>query len=221
MPRFFSPVLGKDTTDCTGADTGSLQTLGGAWIAKQLRVKGIANFLDTTATTSYTNGSIVTPGGIGCGGLSSGSTITAVGAISGSSFSGAGSGLTGIPPAALLGAGVDGQALVKNGTSWNWVTLPTGSGGGSGSAYVDFGSLPYGSADTKVVITGQSSIVAGSAVRAWIVATTSPEHDMEEHWVEPLEICAGNIVAGVGFTIYAKTLVGVTYGRYNVQWAWN
>ena len=69
MPRFLNAVLAKDTTDCTGANTGSLQSSGGLWVAKQIRSDGIANFLNTTPSTSYTNGAIITPGGIGCGTL--------------------------------------------------------------------------------------------------------------------------------------------------------
>ena len=215
MPVFLAPALSKDVTDCTGANTGSVQSAGGLYVAKQLRVSGVVNFLNATPTTSYTNGALVTPGGIGCMGLSSGAAISAT------NFVGPGTGLTGIPTTALLAAGVNGQVLAKSGTSWVWTTLPAGAGGGSGSSFVNFGALPSGSADTSVAITGQSGITAASSVRAWIVAASSPEHDLEEHWVEPLEICAGNIVAGVGFTVYAKTLVGVTYGRYSIQWAWN
>ena len=48
-------------------------------------------------------------------------------ALTATQFNGSGTGLTGIPPSALLAGGTDGQVLVKNGASWSW-----SSGGGSG-----------------------------------------------------------------------------------------
>jgi hypothetical protein len=81
---------------------------------------------------------------------------------------------------------------------------PSGGGGGSANfveAEVDFGS---GKSDTAVVITGQSAIVAGSKVNAWVVAKATTDHSADEHWLETISVMAGNIVAGTGFTIYAK-----------------
>ena len=129
MPQFYNAVLAKDTTDCTAPNTGALQVSGGAYVAKQLRISGIARVLDTTDSTSYTNGSFITGGGIGSAGaintqtsISAGTTITAIGGITGASFTGSGSGLTSIPPGALLVGGSDGQVLAKNGTSWSWLS---------------------------------------------------------------------------------------------------
>ena len=131
MPQFYNAVLAKDTTDCTAAFTGGLQVSGGAYVAKQLRVSGIVNILNATDSTSYTNGSFITAGGIGSAGaintqtsISAGTTITAGGVITGASFSGSGSGLTSVPPGALLSGGSDGQVLAKNGTSCPGSPLP-------------------------------------------------------------------------------------------------
>ena len=129
MPQFHNAILAKDTTDCTAANTGAVQVSGGAYIAKQLRVSGILNALNATDSTSYTNGSIISAGGIGAAGainthtsISAGTTITATGGITGASFTGSGSGLTAIPPGALLVGGSDGQVLAKSGTSWSWLS---------------------------------------------------------------------------------------------------
>jgi hypothetical protein len=74
--------------------------------------------------------------------------------------------------------------------------------GTQGTAIVDFGAFP-GSSDTSVVITGQGSILAGSLAEAWIFPTATADHSADEHMYDTLEVRAGNVVAGTGFTIYA------------------
>ena len=71
-----------------------------------------------------------------------------------------------------------------------------------GSTTVDFGAFP-GATDTVATITGQASIGSGSLVEAWIFPTATADHSADEHWVDPPEVFAGNVVAGTGFTIYA------------------
>jgi len=73
--------------------------------------------------------------------------------------------------------------------------------GAQGTVSLDFGVFPGGS-DASVVITGQTSILAGSLVEAWILPADTADHTVDEHLVETLSILAGNIVAGTGFTIY-------------------
>ena len=46
--------------------------------------------------------------------------VTFSGTFAATQFNGSGAGLTNIPPGALLAGGVDGQVLIKNGTSWTW-----------------------------------------------------------------------------------------------------
>jgi len=75
--------------------------------------------------------------------------------------------------------------------------------GATGFTTVNFGAFP-GSSDTLVNITGQAAILAGSFVEAWIFPTATADHTADEHWVEGIKIVAGNIVAGTGFTIYAR-----------------
>lgn len=84
-----------------------------------------------------------------------------------------------------------------------------GTGGGSGTTItsgattVNFGAFP-GASDASVTITGQTGILAGSKVKAYIIATATSDHSADEHWLETIDVKAGNIVAGTGFTIYAK-----------------
>jgi hypothetical protein len=72
---------------------------------------------------------------------------------------------------------------------------------GTGTALLDFGAFP-GASDATVAVTGQAGIVAGSLVEAWILPAATADHSADEHFVEPLRVMAGNIVAATGFTIY-------------------
>lgn len=91
----------------------------------------------------------------------------------------------------------------------------------TGTTTINFGAFP-GATDTSKVITGQAGITAGSLVEAWIFPAATAEHTSDEHWVEKIQVTAGNVVAGVGFTIYGLTLDRYRlYGNYNVAWVWN
>lgn len=74
--------------------------------------------------------------------------------------------------------------------------------GAQGSTTIDFGAFP-GKSDASVVITGQAGILSGSLVEAWLRPVDTADHLADEHMVETMNIFAGSIVAGTGFTIYA------------------
>lgn len=93
-----------------------------------------------------------------------------------------------------------------------------GGGGTTGTTEVDFGS--GGSTNTTVAITGQASIIVGSRVEAWIECTATAGHSIDEHAAADIDIRAGNISAGVGFTIYAVSRSGLQYDTYTVGWRW-
>ena len=114
--------------------------------------------------------------------------------------------------------------------------------GAQGTATLDFGAFP-GASDASVTVTGQSGILAGSLVEAWIVPVATAEHTADEHLLETLHVVAGNIVAGTGFTIYGvnRSQLGEwpqgadinpprggqmgmgtrIWGRWSVAWVWN
>lgn len=101
--------------------------------------------------------------------------------------------------------------------------------GAQGTTTIDFGAFP-GSTDTSVAVTGQASILAGSLVEAWLIPTATADHSADEHRVEAINVMAGNIVAGTGFTVYGTSdqqlmdPVGDTpmpYGLWTVGWVWN
>jgi hypothetical protein len=108
---------------------------------------------------------------------------------------------------------------------------------GQGTTTIDFGAFP-GATDATVVITGQAAITTSNLVEAWINPTATADHTADEHWVDPPEVFAGNIVNGTGFTIYGvnkkRTDVATIsdsqrfkitdypriYGLWTVNWVW-
>ena len=91
----------------------------------------------------------------------------------------------------------------------------------SGSATLAFGASM--AQEASVAVTGQTGILVGSKVWAWLVPTATTQHSADEIMVNPVAVFAGNIVAGTGFTIYgnAYNLPGSqAYGDYTVAWAW-
>ena len=108
--------------------------------------------------------------------------------------------------AALLTAGAN-VTLTYDDTAGTLTIAASGGGGGSanvGAAVVDFGAFPGGT-DASVAVTGQAGILAGSTVRAWLVPVATADHSADEHLIAAtqIDVIAGNIVAGTGFTIYA------------------
>jgi hypothetical protein len=76
-----------------------------------------------------------------------------------------------------------------------------------------------GQVDASVTVTGQTGIQANALLRVWVVATDASGHSADEHWVDPPRITAGNIVPGVGFTIYGVR-DDLDTGSWRVQWEW-
>lgn len=107
----------------------------------------------------------------------------------------------------------------------------------AGTAILNFGAAP-GSPVTQTVITGQTLITATSVLRAELVAVATADHTVDEHWADAPSVIGGNIVPGVGFTIYGKMRdvpqparwrtqgapfvapPAMPYGRYTVSWFW-
>ena len=53
----------------------------------------------------------------------------------------------------------------------------------TGTATLDFGAFP-GKTDTSLAITGQSGIVSGSFVEAWVRPQATGDHTADEHWMQ-------------------------------------
>jgi hypothetical protein len=117
---------------------------------------------------------------------------------------------------------INGSSVLGSGN-----LVVTGPGGATvGQGEVDFGAFP-GASDTSLVIIGQTTIAVGSRVIAQIFAKATTDHSEDEHFVEPIEVMAGALVAGTGFTIFARNASFVTpndtprlYGKFTVNWSW-
>lgn len=95
-----------------------------------------------------------------------------------------------------------------------------------GTATIDFGVFP-GKSDTSVAITGQPAVTSSTVVKAWIYPQDTADHSADEHLVETLDVYAGKVLAGTGFTIYGvnesqlfEPAGGGTrlYGLWTVAW---
>lgn len=89
----------------------------------------------------------------------------------------------------------------------------------TGVATLSFGAKP-GTDTATVAVTGQTGIVSGSLVEAWIRPVDTSDHSVDEHRVEELQVVADTIVAGIGFTIFGRTRGGPIYGDWTIAWAW-
>lgn len=90
----------------------------------------------------------------------------------------------------------------------------------TGSATIDFGAWP-GSNETSVDVTGQATITALAFVEAFFMADTSADHTASDHRYAGnfINLSCGNVVAGTGFTIYARSTEKMT-GEWAVRYVW-
>lgn len=96
----------------------------------------------------------------------------------------------------------------------------TGGGATGGTATLNFGAPP-GSSTASATITGQTGILSGSRIRAWVQGSTADFNEYEHSRVLPLLVGLGisDVVAGTGFTIQAATQERLT-GTVAVKWEW-
>lgn len=103
-----------------------------------------------------------------------------------------------------------------------------------GLAQIDFGSAP-GASHTTLAIAAPL-IQSGSVVSAKLIRRATTDHSEDEHTLEGIEVSAGSVSAGVGFTIHARASgdapvmtktarpAALTsprrYGAWFVEWEW-
>lgn len=96
--------------------------------------------------------------------------------------------------------------------------------GAQGTTPITFGAFP-GSQQTSVPVVGQTAILSGSMVYAWLYPLATSDHSVDEHLLDDafIQVKAANVVAGQGFTIFATARPGapLLYGVYTVAWVWN
>lgn len=93
---------------------------------------------------------------------------------------------------------------------------PSGSSATTGSTTVNFGT---GKTDVSISVA-DATIGAAQLVQARIFPKATATNTVDDHWVEDLEVLAGNVSAGVGFSIYAKCNTGRAHGTFTVAYAY-
>lgn len=86
-----------------------------------------------------------------------------------------------------------------------------------GTTTINFGSK---ATDASVFVSAPA-ITGSQLVEAWIFPAATASNTADNHWVEGIHVVAGNVVAGSGFTIYAKVDEGWAHGVFNVGWVYN
>ena len=97
----------------------------------------------------------------------------------------------------------------------------------TGSTTLNFGTAASKTLDTSVAVTGQTGILAGSKVEAYMMGNTTADHSADEHVMAAsmFRLTCGDVIAGTGFTIYAVcedylAKAGLT-GQFTIQWVWS
>ena len=85
----------------------------------------------------------------------------------------------------------------------------------TGTAALDFST---GLFDASVAVA-DATVGANTKVEAYILVPNSDTGRFrDEYWAENLSVYAGNISAGVGFTIYGKCTFGHALGQYTINY---
>lgn len=88
--------------------------------------------------------------------------------------------------------------------------------------FVDQASFiqPTSKSSTLLAITGQTGLTDSAHIEAFMMGDSTTDHSADEHIIESIKLRCGSIVPGVGFTIYAETEYGGTFGQFKVRWVW-
>lgn len=86
-----------------------------------------------------------------------------------------------------------------------------------GTTTIDFGA---GKTDVATAVA-EAGITGSQLVEAWIFPAATASNTADNHWVEDLHVIAGDVQAGVGFTVYAKCGTGMAHGVYSVGYVFN
>jgi hypothetical protein len=92
---------------------------------------------------------------------------------------------------------------------------------GTGTTTIDFGNNP-GANETFIVVTGITTIGGSAKVSAFTMADdTSSNHTASDHkyFAALCSLTCGAVSAGVGFTIYARSIHKLT-GQWTIRYVW-
>lgn len=99
-------------------------------------------------------------------------------------------------------------------------TIDSSVGPNIGTVSLNFGSIGNGSPYSSIDVIGQNNVKGTSSIQAWLSLSTTPEHGLDDLINDPVLVTVGNIVSGVGFTVYGRTIIGFSYGNYSINWSW-
>lgn len=181
---------------------------------------------DVTATGPGSVAATIAVGVVTAAKMSSGAAATNVGALSGDLSGTLPSPTvvalheTGGPTKLTMAAVADGQVLTRSGAT----IIGTNPGGSTliqGTATVDFGpntgdGLPVAHLD----VIGQATIMAGTQIDVRANLAPTADHTQDEIIAEAINWTAGDVIPGVGFTIYGTIPFGSTWGLFTVDWSY-
>ncbi len=123
--------------------------------------------------------------------------------------------ISGLISTSRLGTGTaDSSKYLRGDQTW---ATPAGSAGTTtGTTEVDFGTHP-GSTYVTVDVIGQTGITTSMKAFAVVAAEASADHSVDEHVLEDIKVTTGNIIDGVGFSIYVKAASRIS-GVWNINW---
>jgi hypothetical protein len=119
---------------------------------------------------------------------------------------------------ARLGSGVADSTTFLRGDQ-TYATPPGSTSAIYGGSEIDFGTHP-GTSVASLVVTGQTGITSSMRVIATKAARATADHSVDEHIVEGIDVLAGDIVDGVGFTLYAITRTKRLKGLWAIDWSY-
>ena len=85
-----------------------------------------------------------------------------------------------------------------------------------GTVQIDFGT---GAVSTSV-FESDALIQSTDLVESWVRPSTTSNNTVDNHWVEDIEVIAGEAIQGSGFTVYAKCKTLLAHGIYNIGWVY-
>lgn len=88
-----------------------------------------------------------------------------------------------------------------------------------GTTILDFGIAP-GKSDVTLQVA-QPAITAGQLAEAWLFPAVTASHNVDDHIYEEIQVTAHSVVAGVGFSITARTRNKALTGAWSVGWVYN
>jgi hypothetical protein len=130
---------------------------------------------------------------------------------------------TGTPAAPTATSGTNTTQIATTAfvsTAISNATLSAGAGS-NGTTTINTGTAGTHTNSFSYIITGQTSILTTSKLSAeFNLSTGTSDHSIDEVIIDDVQVWAGNIIAGVSFTIYITQRTGTLYGNYIVDWYW-